>query len=107
MREMSSTQFEVSVWNPASKKELRREWTLPFTTPYQCLSPRSVLFFEESDVGVIHVIVLGANSPPNVENHLFFGISTVEEGPIKDLWNDFTLSPGGRCQVHRKLLRCR
>ena len=99
---MSLTQFEVSVWNPASKKELRKQWTLPYDKPFKCIYLHSVLSFEDSDAGIVHASVFSANSDPDIEKHLFFGIRVVENGPVKDLWNDFTLSPEGRCQVLKK-----
>ena len=99
LRKMSLTQFEVSVWNPATKKKLRKQWTLPYDKPFNCIYLQSVLSFEDSDAGVVHASVFGANSARDIEKHLFFGIRIVENGPVKDLWNDFTLSPGGRCQV--------
>jgi len=102
LREMSLTQFEVSVWNPASKQKLRKQWTLPYTEPFKCIYLHSVLFFEDSDAGVVHASVFSENSTPDIEKHLFFGIRIVENGPLKDLWNDYTLSPGGRCQVLKK-----
>lgn len=104
LRQMSLTQFEVSVWNPTSKTRLQKQWTLPYTESFKCFDLYSLLSFEDSDVGVVHAIVYCAGSARVAEKQLLFGIRIVENGPIKDLWNDFSLSPGGRCQVHKQLI---
>lgn len=104
LRQMSLTQFEVSGWNPTSKTRLQKQWTLPYTESFKCFDLYSLLSFEDSDVGVVHAIVYCAGSARVAEKQLLFGIRIVENGPIKDLWNDFSLSPGGRCQVHKQLI---